>query len=167
MSIFCCSSKTKDIDYRNWKDSDTVIVSINCQMDSLIELQLINLRNDTLILLPNPFFIESTLLTKNYPWVMWASRFSTPNIIYVEKDLYKSRYSTDAIYEPDFQKMPVILKFNPADTIRFKITLPTQIVKNIDCDNYYVGGAIVYGTKSNADSIGLESDKIVLTNSSK
>lgn len=167
LNLYICNSSKKEEDLTYRQNKDTVIINIYCDKDSInldnsiIELQLINTKTDTLLLLSNPFFVESSFLTEFYPWVMWSRMFSTPNIIYIENNKSMLKYSGDAMYKPDFPAMPSLVKFEPNDTVTFKINLPLKIAKNIACNNKYIGGAIVYTNKFHADSIAAQSNNFI------
>lgn len=167
LNMFSCSLLNKIEHEKTSKELDTVIIMVEFIKDTIdfkkseIKIQIINFKKDTLILLPNPFFIESTFLTEKYPWVMWSNKFSTPNIIYIEKELYKTRYQGDAIYQPYFRIMPSIIKFSPNDTINFELKLPLKIIDKISNGNIYISGAIVYTKKIFADSIVSNSSSLI------
>ncbi len=153
----------KNTNSDNIKKTDSVLINVKYSLDntngkkSTIALQLINLLKDTLILMPKPFFIESTFLTEKYPWVMWKINFTTPNIMYIENTNKISRYSGDAIYKPYFAEMPFFLKFDPNDTVTYNVSIPQKISEKIFENKINISGAIVYTKKKRADSIALNS----------
>lgn len=163
VTLISCDSPKKNGETANVEITDTIVINIKYEFDdsnkknAIVVLQLINLLEDTVILMPQPFFIESSFLTKDYPWVLWSTMFTTPNIIYIENNNFVSRYSGDAMYKPYFSEMPILLKFYPKDTVSINIHLSQKISQNFFDNNVNISGAIVYSRKSWADSIASNS----------
>lgn len=153
-----CGIEKEELLARKSQLQDTIEVNVFYNSDTLfnkdqsIELRIINLKRDTILLMPNPFFIESSLLTKDYLWVGFPD-FSTPNIIYVEKNKSLSRFSGDGMYKIPFLKIPPIAFLNPKDTISLNINLPKNLTKNISNKEILIQGFIIYTSKLKADSL--------------
>jgi len=151
----CNSNRETALQDSNKKHISDVKVNVSLETsndDSLIVLcQIMNDSIDSLLFIAQPFLVESDVTDKNHVWVLTGDRFTSPNILYIEKENDKMLFESDGEYKFIFDSMPQLIITPPKGILTIRIYLNSRHSTVLVEKKYKFFGAIVYANKKEAD----------------
>ncbi len=110
------------INFHNINLNDTSSVTLKIFYNDTLKCEVNNNSIDTILLLLNPFIIQGdNCFSKSvHIWVGTGERYTCPNIFYYSKKGERINFIGDGEYEPNFCKIPDLLRIDPGEnTILF------------------------------------------------
>jgi len=152
-------------------DTNKVVVDFKLELNDNEKLGInciiFNGLADTILLLPQPFFIEGDYLNQSHTWVFSSKRFSCPNIVYFQRSGENIIFDSDGEYLPLFHNFPQLSILGPYDTLKITIALNSNLVKLFTENSFDFFGAIVYSLKREADFLAQNSTSEILDSYNK
>lgn len=145
-------------------EKDTIYILSHLYTDSAkkysvnLELNIVNLKKDTVLLIPNPFFLVTKESSINNVWVLSNNEFTCPNIMYIRNDNHDFIFESDGKFIIKYDIDSPIYFIPPNDSISFRIQLKLKILNDTTLKNIKYFGSVIYTEKTSANFLSNNSE---------